>query len=204
MPGNEEQREAHHGVRAGQTTKENSTHVRQRISFTLFLREERAWGIESTRKKNNVFLFWIWKVTVREGNMPNVCLQGDKKGGSKLPGLSETCIFSRFVSPCCPREITFSPRHFLVCQLFSLLHKLDSYWSKNISKLFYLPVSLADSSGCSDVQTEHVDCSWNIICSKANSFHLYSSHQQTFCETLTSLSSSFIFISWHPFIWFFI
>lgn len=35
MPGNEEQREGHHRVRAGQITKGKKTHVRQGISFTL-------------------------------------------------------------------------------------------------------------------------------------------------------------------------
>lgn len=59
MPGNEEQREARHGVCAGQITKENNSHVRQGISFTLFLREEGVCGIESTRgkKKKRYFCF---------------------------------------------------------------------------------------------------------------------------------------------------
>lgn len=122
MPGNEEQREARHGVCAGQITKENNSHVRQGISFTLFLREEGVCGIESTRgkKKKKVFLLWKWNRTVREKNMAIVCLQGEKKkeGKSKRLGLSEACIFSRFVSPCCPWEINISPQHFLICQLF--------------------------------------------------------------------------------------
>lgn len=117
-----------------------------------------------------------------------------KKKLSKFLGLFEVCNFSRFTCPCCPWEMNVSLQHFLTSHLSVSPAQIRFLMKQKPFKSSYLPVRSADCSGYSDVKTKFINCSWNIICSKANSFHLYSL-QQTFCETLTSLFSSFLFIS---------